>query len=353
MDNQELLKQFRDVTGESEERAKFFLEASGWNLQLAQDTYYEQASAQAVPAASGNVASISDYGSHDNKSADEGQNFFAGGSEHSGQYIQGPPRQDGDDLVKNVFSAAKQFGTAVDDENTASGGVSSFGGAGFRLGDTEGPSEQVAKGTPAFRPPPEAHKVLYFWKNGFSIDSGPLRDSTSDDDREFLKSVMKGEIPQELIKEAKGGKVELTMEDRRSEDYNPPKPKLVAFSGEGRTLGNIVPPLVGEIPPAVTIAPPSSVQKTAAPTSAGQHLNQSEPITRLQVKLCDGSRLTAQFNHTHTVKDIRMYINKSRPDLAGSSYILKTTFPNRELTDETETIAAAKLINAVVVQHPK
>jgi len=45
------------------------------------------------------------------------------------------------------------------------------------------------------------------------------------------------EIPQELIKEAKGGKVELTMEDRRSEDYNPPKPKLVAFSGEGRTLG--------------------------------------------------------------------------------------------------------------------
>jgi len=34
MDNQELLKQFRDVTGESEERAKFFLEASGWNLQV-------------------------------------------------------------------------------------------------------------------------------------------------------------------------------------------------------------------------------------------------------------------------------------------------------------------------------
>ena len=27
--------------------------------------------------------------------------------------------------------------------------------AGFRLGDTEGPSEQVARGAPAFRPPPE------------------------------------------------------------------------------------------------------------------------------------------------------------------------------------------------------
>jgi len=48
------------------------------------------------------------------------------------------------------------------------------------------------------------------------------------------------EIPQELLKEARGGKVELTMEDRRGEDYDPPKPKLVAFSGEGRTLGKYV-----------------------------------------------------------------------------------------------------------------
>ena len=41
------------------------------------------------------------------------------------------------------------------------------------------------------------------------------------------------EIPQDLSSAARGGKVELTMEDRRSEEYNPPKPKMVAFSGEG------------------------------------------------------------------------------------------------------------------------
>lgn len=48
------------------------------------------------------------------------------------------------------------------------------------------------------------------------------------------------EIPQELLSAAKGGKVEMTMEDRRNEDYNPPKPKMVAFSGEGHTLGKYV-----------------------------------------------------------------------------------------------------------------
>ena len=48
------------------------------------------------------------------------------------------------------------------------------------------------------------------------------------------------EIPQELLSAARGGKVELTMEDRRNEEYNPPKPKMVAFSGEGYTLGKWV-----------------------------------------------------------------------------------------------------------------
>ena len=46
-------------------------------------------------------------------------------------------------------------------------------------------------------------------------------------------------------------------------------------------------------------------------------------------------------------------IYRVRPDLSKNSYILKTTFPNKELIDETITIATANLINAVVVQHPK
>ena len=33
-EQEEQIKQFCEVTGESEDRAKFFLEASGWNLQV-------------------------------------------------------------------------------------------------------------------------------------------------------------------------------------------------------------------------------------------------------------------------------------------------------------------------------
>ena len=45
------------------------------------------------------------------------------------------------------------------------------------------------------------------------------------------------EVPNELIKEAKGGEVNLDMEDHRTEDYVQPKVPVKAFTGEGHMLG--------------------------------------------------------------------------------------------------------------------
>ena len=41
----------------------------------------------------------------------------------------------------------------------------------------------------------------------------------------------------------------------------------------------------------------------------------------------------AQFNHEHTVSDIRRFIAASRPDM-GSNYSLMTAFPSAELSNE-------------------
>ena len=43
----------------------------------------------------------------------------------------------------------------------------------------------------------------------------------------------------------------------------------------------------------------------------------------------------------------------SQPAMSSANYILMTTFPNRELTDLGQTLAEAKLLNAVVVQRMK
>ena len=52
---------------------------------------------------------------------------------------------------------------------------------------------------------------------------------------------------------------------------------------------------------------------------------------------------------SQTVGDIRRFIAISRPDMSAS-YRLLTTFPQKQLEDDSATIEAAGLANAVVTQ---
>jgi UBX domain-containing protein 1 len=73
-------------------------------------------------------------------------------------------------------------------------------------------------------------------------------------------------------------------------------------------------------------------------------------VTSLQLRLHDGTRLVAKFNHSHTVGDIRQFINSSRPDMRATPFHLVTAFPASTLTDASASIADAGLVGAVVIQ---
>ena len=73
----------------------------------------------------------------------------------------------------------------------------------------------------------------------------------------------------------------------------------------------------------------------------------------LQVRLADGSRLIVKLNQSATVSDLRSYINTARPQYSGLNYALLTTFPNKEITDDSLTISAAGLVGAAVLQRLK
>ena len=45
------------------------------------------------------------------------------------------------------------------------------------------------------------------------------------------------EVPRELIQQARGGEVNLNLEDHRHEDYVKPRTVVRAFAGEGHRLG--------------------------------------------------------------------------------------------------------------------
>ena len=94
------------------------------------------------------------------------------------------------------------------------------------------------------------------------------------------------------------------MEDHSQEEYLPTKPKLKVFSGKGNVLGSPTPHTV--------VAPTSTNEqdKTNNEEKAKEAIpvQSSEPVTTIQIRLADGSRLVATFNHTHTIGDLRKYI---------------------------------------------
>ncbi|XP_070566656.1 NSFL1 cofactor p47-like [Ptychodera flava] len=389
-DHNQMIEEFLSITGHAcdEARAQFYLESSGWQLQVAiasffdnetgdmddtpdtlpQDTRREpapQPQPAAVPkaksgksAGSSRFATLSDMqqGEESDSSEEEGQAFYAGGSERggSGQQIVGPGRKKkSDKIVDEIFKTAKEHGaqeveagTPVPSSSRPGGTV--FRGAGYRLGDTEGGEAVPVPGTAgSLQPKPkDMNVVLKLYKNGFTVNDQELRSFKDPKNAEFLNSVTNGEIPRELIRLAKGGQVNMDMEDHRDQEYMPPKPMLTPFAGAGHKLGSPTPNIVSNPVPAA-----SSAQASAPSTSV--QLDESQPCTSLQIRMADGSRLVPKFNHTHTIGDIRRYIVESRPQYASQTFVLMTTFPNKELTNESESLVDANLLNAVIVQRLK
>ncbi|XP_067887978.1 NSFL1 cofactor p47-like isoform X3 [Heterodontus francisci] len=284
-----------------------------------------------------------------NSAAEEGQRFYAGGSEHSGQQIVGPPNKKNlNEIVDDLFKGAKEHGAVPVDHWTGDVGETNravpFAGGGYRLGaSTQEQSEYVSQDKKQDSSL-DVQILLKLWKNGFSLDDGELRTYSDPTNAEFLESISRGEIPVELQKLVHGNQVSLDMEDHRSEEYLKHKLKFKAFSGDGQKLGSPTPTIVST---------PSSPEEEFKYFVNIVNINDSEPTTNIQIRLADGSRLVQKFNQAHRISDIRQFIIQHCPIFANSSFVLMTTFPNKELADEEQTLQEAKLLNAVIVQRLK
>ncbi|KAJ4430325.1 hypothetical protein ANN_22538, partial [Periplaneta americana] len=332
-DRDELLSQFTDVTGTDPERAKFYLESSAWQLEVALASFYEndgednpveeedeQQPVEELPdqqpasdpkqkpkpgnvfsSRFGTLASLSK--SDGSSDEEEGQAFYAGGSEHSGQQVIGPGKKK-KDIVAEMFKSVQQQGAeVVDPRNPSHSKKTSFTGTGYRLGQSSNDSEVIGPPSSSRR---ESHTevTLKLWKEGFSINDGSIREYADPENAEFLQSVRRGEVPLELVREARGNEVHLNMEDHRHEEYIPTRHKVKAFSGKGHVLGSPSPATIGITMPFDD--KDRAANEEQAKTSVA--VDSSLPVTTVQIRLADGSRLVGQFNHFHTIADVRRYI---------------------------------------------
>ncbi|KAF6284636.1 NSFL1 cofactor [Rhinolophus ferrumequinum] len=260
-ERQESLREFVAVTGTEEDRARFFLESAGWDLQIALASFYEDGGdddivtiSQATPGSVSRGTAPSDnrvtsfrdliHDQDEEEEEEEGQRFYAGGSERSGQQIVGPPRKKSpNELVDDLFKGAKEHGAVAVERVTKSPGETSkprpFAGGGYRLGAAPEEESAYVAGERRRHSGQDVHVVLKLWKSGFSLDNGELRSYQDPSNAQFLESIRRGEVPAELRRLAHGGQVNLDMEDHRDEDFVKPKGAFKAFTGEGQKLGSL------------------------------------------------------------------------------------------------------------------
>uniref|UniRef100_A0A8D8V109 NSFL1 cofactor p47 n=1 Tax=Cacopsylla melanoneura TaxID=428564 RepID=A0A8D8V109_9HEMI len=391
-DQQNLITQFIEITGVEESRAKFYLESSGWDLNLATASFFEgdadeggPRSVESLPQSDndeqdtpppaihfhgpgsskpktkskekkpaskpkfGTIASLKDQDDDDDSDEEEGQKFYAGGSTHSGQQVIGPGKKKKDFVAEMFKSVQEQGPDILADPQTSSGrGGSShqFGGTGYRLGQTDNDTQVIVAPGSSNNQERQIEITLKLWKEGFSINDGELRAYTDPANAEFLSSIKRGVVPTELLRDAKGGEIHMSMVDNRHETYVAPKPQVKPFCGQGHTLGSPVPTTIGQTK--VFDEKDRLANENAAKESV--QVNSSEPTTSIQIRLSDGSRLIGTFNHTHTLNDVRSYINTARPQYETSDYGLMTAFPSKELTDNSQTVKNAGILNAAIIQ---
>jgi hypothetical protein len=322
-------------------------------------------------------------------------------NERSGQEVLDPR-----EFMKR---ARDEMGAQSIDAHRAAGGgqagPSTFTGAGHTLS-----GEQV-QGAPAPKPPTE-HSIT-FYKDGFTVDDGPLRKGDDPANAAFLAAVNQGQMPAELIGEDGAAEGDVHIIDKSGEVHLRP---CVRGEGEGgqrlscdrhwlpvptrfrraayrpsfppecpsALLPCLVPdapqalsprhshprqppgriaraPAQAYKPPPVTLKPFSGEgrsmrdESAAAGSSAAATepqeltLDMAAPTTTLQVRMADGSRKVVKANHTHTVLQLKKHIATLAP---GVAFTLKGGFPPKPLNDDALTLADAKLLNESIVFSP-
>jgi len=303
---------------------------------------------------------------------EEPQNYFAGG-ERSGISIQNPDRDPdvpGRNLMRDLLARALNAGPA-EPEPEGPGGqrASAFSGGGYTLGSDEVDSTYLPDPNAPPNPAEEtAIRHLTFWRDGFSVEDGELRRYDDPAQAQILSEINAGRAPPSILDVLPGQPVELRVARRTDEDYVSTPRR--GFAGSGNRLGGVVPEsssaapapvpvppvgMPGGFPVASSTAAASAPQpaQTREPESVGTRfaVDQAKPTTSVQVRLADGTRMVARMNLTHTVGDLRSFINASRPENSTRPYTIGTTFPNRTLDDDNVTIEAAGLRNSVIVQR--
>lgn len=177
-------------------------------------------------------------------------------------------------------------------------------------------------------------RVLHIWQDGFSIDDGDLRRFDDPANQVDLQMIRSGRAPLHLMNVQHDQPVDVKLHQHDT-PYQPQPKKYKPFGGSGQRLGAPVPGDGNEgsspqTPTAASSAPAASSSSASAPT-----VDDSQPTVMIRIQMPDGTRLPARFNTNHTIDDVYGFVQGASADTRSRSWVLATTFPNKEHTDRS------------------
>eukprot|EP01017_Pseudomicrothorax_dubius_P005554 TRINITY_DN1142_c0_g1_i1.p1 TRINITY_DN1142_c0_g1~~TRINITY_DN1142_c0_g1_i1.p1 ORF type:complete len:240 (+),score=75.04 TRINITY_DN1142_c0_g1_i1:128-847(+) len=193
---------------------------------------------------------------------------------------------------------------------------------------------QAERAEPGRKGSSQAKITLY--ENGFTINNGEFRDYTDPRNQAFVAELKEGRVPAELRQQYPNG-LEVDLEDKRQEKYRPPTPpKYIAFSGKGVSFGG------------QEAARTEQVNVQAAPLPS---VDQSKPTTTVQLRLHNGQTVRLTLNNDARVEALFTYVMMAAP--VDGSFELISGFPPKPLSDVTQTLEDADLLDSTVIQRLK
>lgn len=222
------------------------------------------------------------------------------------------------------------------DENEQPARSSGFRGSGQTLGGdgTESrviPDPNAPAGGAAPANEQIQERVLHLWSDGFSIDGGELHRFDDPANAADLEMIRNGRAPLHLMNVRYDQPVDVKL-NQHTEAWHQLPQAYKPFGGSGRRLGSEVP---GDSTTTAAAASAPAASSSAAPAEPANTVDDSQPTITIRIQLPDGTRLPARFNTTQTLEIVYDFVQRSSPATQSRSWVLATTFPNKEHTDRS------------------
>ena len=189
-------------------------------------------------------------------------------------------------------------------------------------------------------------RTITMYREGFVVDDGPYRRLDDPSNRGFLRSLARGQTPEELRGDANGpgGNTTVGLVDKRNQDY---VETFRSFSGAGQSLAASSNSNSNGAS-ASGVFDPSSLPVPSTDEDAVA----TQPTTSIAVRMLDGSRRVITIALGATVQELAARVVAAASSAASSSssvpFRIVAGFPPKPLQDGSQTVEAAGLKGARV-----